>query len=54
MSTADAIILLASVVLALAVFALATVALIETSRPPIVGRLKDIIAAAAKRKGPCP
>ncbi len=55
MSTADAIILLASGILALAVIAVATVALIETSRPPIKGRLEDIIEAASrKKKGPCP
>lgn len=54
MSTADAVILLASAILFLAVLAVGIVAAIEHERPPIVGRLEDIIAAAAKRKGPCP
>lgn len=52
MSTADSIILLASGVLFLAVLAVGAVAAIEHGRPPIVGRLEEIIAAAARKKGP--
>lgn len=54
MSTADAVILLASGIMFLAVLAVGIVAAIEHGRPPIVGRLEEIIAAAAQRKVPRP
>lgn len=54
MSTADAIILLASGILFLAVLAVGIVAALEERKAPIVGRLEEIIAAAPQRKGPRP
>ena len=54
MSTADAVILLGAGILFLTVLAVGAVAVIEHRKPPIKGRLEDIIEAAAKRKGPCP
>ncbi|GJE51472.1 hypothetical protein GOFOIKOB_4531 [Methylobacterium tardum] len=53
MSTADAIILLSSGVLFLAVLAVGIVAGLEHRKPPIKGRLEEIVTAAAKRKGTC-
>ncbi len=55
MSTADVIILLSAGLLCLAVAFVACLYLVELRRPPLHGRLDDIIrAAAAKKKGPCP
>lgn len=55
MSTTDLIIVSSACLLIVAVALVATFALIEGRRPPLKGRLDDIIQAAAERKkGPCP
>ncbi|SFM41103.1 hypothetical protein [Methylobacterium pseudosasicola] len=55
MSTTDLVIWLSAGMLCLAVAFTGAFAFIEIRRPPIQGRLEDIIAAAGDRKrGPCP
>lgn len=55
MLTSDLVILLSSAVLCLAIIPVWVLTVIEHRRPPIRGRLEEIIAAAARRKnGPCP
>lgn len=55
MSTTDVVIWLSAGLLVLAVAFTGAFAFAEMRRPPIRGRLDDIIAAAAgRKKGPCP
>lgn len=55
MTTTDVIVWLSAGLLVLAVAVTGAFTLIEMRRPPIVGRLEEIVrAAAGKKRGPCP
>lgn len=55
MTTTDVIVWLSAGLLVFAVAVTGAFAAIELRRPPIVGRLEEIVrAATGKKKGPCP